>query len=304
MPTPYGSRGGMAFSADELRVLRRALALALEPSAATVKAAPITPGPARAAHGADGERVPFAPGQRSAPGPDRDEEVREFLRLAQGVDEAAREGGRLRAFLLAELARYRAALPGAAVSYLEQLASAVAAGYVPCAADLVALRALCATPASPAETRRRTTLLRRCEWLAEMEVRARLVALPGGRATAPRPTAGPVTARPHAPRPRRGHPSLDARVDVGDTPDGPANESPDKAPGKAPDKAPGKSPGHSPDKAPGPVRRPPGGPEPSTPRRPVPTPGEVFPPKRPASAPTPAPPADDRLPALLPARSA
>ncbi|GAA3051830.1 hypothetical protein GCM10020000_36430 [Streptomyces olivoverticillatus] len=31
MPTPYGSRGGMAFSADELRVLRRALAIALKP---------------------------------------------------------------------------------------------------------------------------------------------------------------------------------------------------------------------------------------------------------------------------------
>ncbi|MEU3438726.1 hypothetical protein ABZ708_35735, partial [Streptomyces sp. NPDC006863] len=32
MPTPYGSRGGMAFSADELRVLRRALAIALHPT--------------------------------------------------------------------------------------------------------------------------------------------------------------------------------------------------------------------------------------------------------------------------------
>ncbi|WP_232109943.1 hypothetical protein [Streptomyces buecherae] len=304
MPTPYGSRGGMAFSADELRVLRRALALALEPSTAAPQDTPTASGPARAAHGADGHRIPFAPGQRVGPGSDRDEEVREFLRLAQSVDEAAREGGRLRAFLLAELDRYRAALPGTAVSYLEQLAGAVAAGYVPCAADLVALRALCATPASPAETRRRTTLLRRCEWLAEREVRARRVALPGGRAPAPPPNAGPATARPHAPHPRRGQAPWVASPGVGDTPDGPANESPDKAPGKSPDKSPGTSPGQPPDKAPGPVRRPPGGPEPSAPRRPVPTPGEVFPPKRPTAAPSPAPPADDRLPTLLPARSA
>ena len=35
MPTPYGSRGGMAFGAEELRVLRRALALALHPSPAS-----------------------------------------------------------------------------------------------------------------------------------------------------------------------------------------------------------------------------------------------------------------------------
>ena len=92
MPTPYGSHGGMAFSADELRVLRRALAIALQP-------APV-PAPHR----------PL--------GPQRAEEVRECLRLSEAVDEAVREGGRLRAFLLADLARYRSALPGAAPGYL------------------------------------------------------------------------------------------------------------------------------------------------------------------------------------------
>ena len=59
MPTPYGSRGGMAFGAEELRVLRRALALALHP------------GPA------------------SAP----PEDVQDCLRLAESVDEAVARGG-------------------------------------------------------------------------------------------------------------------------------------------------------------------------------------------------------------------
>ena len=57
MPTPYGSRGGMAFSAEELRVLRRALALALHPRPASA------------------------------------EDVQDCLRLAEAVDEAVREGG-------------------------------------------------------------------------------------------------------------------------------------------------------------------------------------------------------------------
>ena len=95
MPTPYGSRGGMAFGADELRVLRRALAVALHP----------------------------------APLPDED--VQACLRLAESVDEAVREAGRLRAFLLADLARYRAALPGSVTGYLELLQDALATGYPP-----------------------------------------------------------------------------------------------------------------------------------------------------------------------------
>ncbi|MDQ0844255.1 hypothetical protein QFZ68_003935 [Streptomyces sp. V1I6] len=168
MPTPYGSRGGMAFGADELRVLRRALAVALHP-------------------------VPLA-----------DDDVRECLRLADSVDEAVREAGRLRAFLVADLARYRDALPGTATSYLERLQDALAAGYDPRPDDLAALRALRGNPAAAA-------VLRRCQGLAEQSVRdrlagrtvhvpapaqeprrARLLALPGGRAAdAPKPKPQP-----------------------------------------------------------------------------------------------------------------
>ncbi|WP_370656756.1 hypothetical protein [Streptomyces sp. NBS 14/10] len=148
MPTPYGSRGGMAFSADELRVLRRALAIALQPHPVT-----LSPG-----HG----------------GPDRTEEVQECLRLAEAVDEAVREGGRLRAFLLDELARYRAALPGAAVGYLDQLEGVLAAGYEPLPEDLAALRQLCRSAAGTGEAERRRALLRHCERLAERGVRTRL----------------------------------------------------------------------------------------------------------------------------------
>ncbi|MEU3599734.1 hypothetical protein ABZ714_13560 [Streptomyces sp. NPDC006798] len=173
----------MAFSADELRVVRRALAVALHPA-------------------------PLA-----------DEDVQDCFRLADSVDEAAREAGRLRAFLLADLGRYRAALPGAAAGYLELLQDALAAGYDPRPEDLAALRGLRALPAAEA-------VLERCQVLAERSVRARLagrrvtapaprtrlLALPGGRAAAddgeaseekpePRPKpaprpAGPAPAKP------------------------------------------------------------------------------------------------------------
>lgn len=227
MPTPYGSRGGMAFSADELRVLRRALAIALHP-----------------------ESLP------PRPGPERDEEVRECLRLAEAVDEATAEGGRLRAFLLADLARYRAALPGAVTGYAERLQDALAAGYRPGADDLAALRRLCAAPAGRAEAGRRHALLARCERLAEQDVRARLadrgtapggaltgpcrlLALPGGRASAGPGAAGPDPKPKPAPKPD------------------PAAPKPD-----------------------------PGAPKgPGTPGRPIPTPGEVFPPRRKAAPP-------------------
>lgn len=152
----------MAFGADELRVLRRALAVALHP-------------------------VPLA-----------DDDVQECLRLADSVDEAVREAGRLRAFLLADLARYRDALPGTATGYLERLQDALAAGYEPRQDDLAALRTMHGNPAAAA-------VLRRCQALAEESVkgrlpgrtvpvpvqaqappaiprRARLLALPGGRA--------------------------------------------------------------------------------------------------------------------------
>ncbi|MFH8408007.1 hypothetical protein ACH4FX_24895 [Streptomyces sp. NPDC018019] len=176
----------MAFSADELRVLRRALAVALRPTRRTT-GAPDAP----AGYDADGAQ-----------------EVQEYLRLAEAVDEAVREGGRLRAFLLADLARYRAALPGSAGGYLGQLQEALAAGYDPGPDDLAALRSLCAGQHGPAESARRTALLRRCEGLAEQSVRARLRALPGGRSTdEPEPAPRPVPTRPQpqpkAPRPGR-----------------------------------------------------------------------------------------------------
>ncbi|MFE6713663.1 hypothetical protein [Streptomyces sp. NPDC057695] len=136
----------MAFSADELRVLRRALAVALHPA------------------------------------PLQDEDVRDALRLADSVDEAVREAGRLRAFLLDDLARYREALPGSLSGYLELLQDALAAGYDPAADDLAALRALRRNPAAAA-------LLARCQILAERSVRARLARV--SQATATPPTAAP-----------------------------------------------------------------------------------------------------------------
>ncbi|MEW2066425.1 hypothetical protein [Streptomyces sp. NPDC007346] len=170
----------MAFSADELRVLRRALAIALHP-------------------------MPLS-----------DEDVQDCLRLAGSVDEAVGEAGRLRAFLLADLARYRAALPGSVPGYLELLQDALAAGYDPRPDDLAALRTLRAKPLAAA-------LLERCQILAERSVRARLagrsaalaapgprnrlLALPGGRAAdrepdRPKAPAAPVPGRSPSPGPR------------------------------------------------------------------------------------------------------
>ncbi|CAM5518030.1 hypothetical protein ABZ829_34055 [Streptomyces xanthochromogenes] len=126
----------MAFGADELRVLRRALAIALHPSAVA------------------------------------DEDIRDCLRLADSVDEAVREGERLRAFLLADLARYRDALPGSLPGYTELLQDALAAGYQPGPDDLAALRALRSDPVCEA-------LLERCRRIAERSVRARLAGRAG-----------------------------------------------------------------------------------------------------------------------------
>ncbi|MFB7517505.1 hypothetical protein [Streptomyces sp. NPDC056144] len=178
----------MAFSADELRVLRRALAIALHPAPLQV------------------------------------EDVQDCLRLAESVDEAVSEAGRLRAFLLDDLARYRQALPGSLTGYLELLADALAGGYDPGVDDLAALRALRANPAA-------AELLERCQILAERSVRARLarvsqatasavaaapagaaigsrahlLALPGGRSAAddpkPNPPAGPAPAERPVPKP-------------------------------------------------------------------------------------------------------
>ncbi|WP_419996846.1 hypothetical protein [Streptomyces boninensis] len=197
MPTPYGSRGGMAFSADELRVVRGALA---------------------ASNG-----------------------VRDCLRLAAAVDETAREAERMRDFLIADLARYRAALPAAAPGYAELLREALAAGYAPQAADLTALRTLAALPASPAETGRRTALLRRCEAAAAAR---RLPYVSEQR-----------SASPDVPRPA---PRLLA------LPGGRCADEDKPAPDRQQDPAPAR----------------PARPAPPSPGRPVPTPAEVFPPRR------------------------
>ncbi|MFE2127986.1 MULTISPECIES: hypothetical protein [Streptomyces] len=174
MPTPYGSRGGMAFSAAELHVLRRSLAHALQPSSAPLAA----------------------------------EEAQDCLRLAQAVDEAVREAGRLRAFVLDDLARYRGALPGSLSGYLELLRQALAAGYEPTPDDLAALRALRANPAAAA-------LLERARAVAERSVRrrltmaqaprTRLLTLAGGREEPPRPAPAPKERpRPERPVPTPG----------------------------------------------------------------------------------------------------
>ncbi|MFG2181196.1 hypothetical protein ACGFLS_21035 [Streptomyces abikoensis] len=297
MPTPYGSRGGMAFSADELRVLRRALDIALRP-----------------------DTVPHRPG------PARDAEVRDCLRLAEAMAEADHEADRLRAFLLAELARYRAALPGAAPGYARLLKDALADGYPPGPEDLAALRSLCALPTGDTEAARRRALLRRCEHLAEQTLRTRSAttgpvttgpatprpatprsvttgtgtARPGTARLAPRATPaipGVPGARPQpGPEPVHTHPScaLPVRTRLlalpgGRTPH--AAEAADPKPGVKPP-PPGK---------PAPTSPPPATPQPKAPPRPdrpIPTPGEVFPPRR---KPAPPPGAASGLPAARPA---
>lgn len=148
----------MAFSANELHVLRRALAEVLHPSGTVA--------------------VGY---------------VQDCFRLAEAVDDAVAEAGRLRAFLLGELRRYREALPGSAAGYLERLTAAVGGGYLPGTEDLSALRSLRALATGSPEHHRRTALLRRCENLADNDVRLRLEA----HMPAPRPVlalSGPSAA--------------------------------------------------------------------------------------------------------------
>ncbi|MGW1768902.1 hypothetical protein ACWCQL_33270 [Streptomyces sp. NPDC002073] len=176
MPTPYGSRGGMAFSAAELHVLRRSLAHALH---------------------SDTHRAALTA-----------TEVQDCLRLSHAVDEAVCEAGRLRAFLLADLGRYRAALPGSLTGYLELLQDALAAGYQPVPDDLAALRALRGNPVAAA-------LLDRCRLLAERALRGRLAPAPrsrllalrggrdGGEERPPQPPAAPEPAQPRPAKPER-----------------------------------------------------------------------------------------------------
>ncbi|MFK0025168.1 hypothetical protein [Streptomyces sp. NPDC090798] len=191
----------MAFGAQELRVLRRALALALHPTPASA------------------------------------EDVQDCLRLAESVDEAAREGARLRAFLLADLARYRAALPGTAAGYLVLLEEALGSGYRPNPDDLAALRALRGNPTAAA-------LLDLCRTLTEQDVRTRLA----GRGATPTVPA--------------------SRTRLTALPGGLAATSAAQEPAKKPAGSPAAEPRpQSPDRSP-------------RPDRPIPTPGEVFPPKR------------------------
>ncbi|MGY6024037.1 hypothetical protein [Streptomyces spinosirectus] len=209
----------MAFGAEELRVLRRALALALQP------------------------------------GPTPAEDVKDCLRLAESLDEAMREGDRLRAFLVADLARYRAALPGTVSGYLALLEEALAAGYRPQPDDLAALRALRGNPAA-------SVLLGRCRMLAEQDVRDRLAPGAARRATATVPAArSRLTALPGGLKGAGARPAAAAERD-------PARE-PDKKPVRKPD---------APKPAPAPA-------EPK-PARPIPTPGEVFPRRKPAPPPS------------------
>ncbi len=187
----------MAFSADELRVLRRALAHVLNPP---IGADARPDGSARAAWV---------------------EDVQDVLRLSEAIDEAVLEGGRMRAFALAELVRYRAALPGSASGYVERLEEAVADGYLPDSEDLTALRSVSALPCAQPERARRASLRQRCAELAEAGVRRRLDIPPVVALAAPRsapelsvavrqvaePPAAerPVTERqaPEIPRPPR-----------------------------------------------------------------------------------------------------
>ncbi|MDQ0959984.1 putative RNase H-like HicB family nuclease [Streptomyces sp. B4I13] len=243
MPTPYGSRGGLAFGAEELRVLRRALALALHP------------------------------------GPVSAEDIQDCHRLAESLDEAMHEAARLRAFLVADLGRYRAALPGTAAGYLALLEEVLATGYRPDPDDLAALRALRGNPAGAA-------LLERCQTLAEQDVRARLA-----RRTARRAPA--ATATVPASRTRLlalpGGLSEEAPVCVSA---GSAGSAAGADPGGRPQGEPRKKPAGKPaTPGPGPVPAEPASPEPA--RRPVPTPGEVFPRRRPT--PPPADPDQRRL---------
>ncbi|GHF46993.1 hypothetical protein GCM10018790_25670 [Kitasatospora xanthocidica] len=151
----------MAFSADEVRVLRRALAQALHP------AVPVhLQGPDRTAFAGPGAEL-WA------------EDVQDALYLTEAIDEAVQEGGRLRAFLLADLGRYRSALPGSAPGYLQRLEEAVSDGYLPGPEDLTALRGLTRQPCGQGERSRRSRLAGRCHALAEAAVRERLALTTG-----------------------------------------------------------------------------------------------------------------------------
>ncbi|MFF7543613.1 hypothetical protein ACFZCU_08235 [Streptomyces canus] len=216
----------MAFGVEELRVLRRALALALHPAPASA------------------------------------EDIKDCHRLAESLDEAVREGARLRAFLVADLARYRAALPGTAAGYLALLEEALGAGYRPEPDDLAALRALRGNPAAAA-------LLSRCQVLAERDVRTRLA----GSTAARRARVAPVV-----PASRTRLLALPGGLSGGVSRG--ASEAARGGPGDQDAKEPAKRPAQRPAK---PAEKPAPAPQPS--RRPIPTPGEVFPRRKPTPPP-------------------
>ncbi|MGW1989780.1 hypothetical protein [Embleya sp. NPDC001921] len=144
MPTPHGDQG-MAFSAHEVRVLRRALAVALRGGRDSV----------------------------------------DFWLLGQAIGEAHDERERLRAFMTSELRRYRDALPGSAAGFLSCLRNAVdEIAHVPSAEDLAALRTTLDLPCGERERASRAALLRRCTHLAEADLEQRLAARAHRRATA------------------------------------------------------------------------------------------------------------------------
>lgn len=161
MPTPYGSLGGVAFSADELRVVRDALAPAPQSGLRYEPPAPPT-----------GRGPAPRPGGLGSPGRHRGRTTlaRGCLELSAAPDEAIDEAHRTRGFLLADLARYRAA-PGA----------------------------LCALPAAPGDEEGGRLLPRRCEPSARCTVprgqdprRPVLRVLPGGRGDAGEPEREPA----------------------------------------------------------------------------------------------------------------
>ncbi|SBT94094.1 hypothetical protein GA0115233_10791 [Streptomyces sp. DI166] len=213
----------MAFGVEELRVLRRALALALNPDPASA------------------------------------EDVQDCLRLAESLDEAMREGARLRAFLVSDLGRYRAALPGTAAGYLALLEEALGAGYRPEPDDLAGLRALRGNPVAAA-------LLERCQVMAEQDVRARLARRTGLGAATVTPVVPACRTRLHA---------LPGGLSEGSARG--AEGDPEQEPAKKPATPPAEKPGTGPEPA-SPA-------EPQQPRRPIPTPGEVFPRRKPTPPP-------------------
>ncbi|MFI6375314.1 hypothetical protein [Streptomyces sp. NPDC050546] len=235
----------MAFGVEELRVLRRALALALHPTSAS------------------------------------SDDVQDCLRLAESLDEATREGVRLRAFLVADLGRYRAALPGTAAGYLTLLDEALGAGYRPHPHDLTALRALRGNPTAAA-------LLDRCRLLAEQRVRTHAQR----HSQTPRPVVRvtPATPTPTVPAARTRLLALPGGLSAALSTPGDSADSAKDTPGKDPAKKPARKP-PAPKPAPKPTPAPTSPPTPGTPkpsRRPIPTPGEVFPRRKP----TPPPPAN------------